>query len=79
MTVINRHTSKRIPSGAVSDAVLEPRRAGLAGDPAAHLGVVLGVDERQMAEHVVVRRDGRRVRVALEHCVQKICGRKSWC
>lgn len=77
--MINRHTSKRIPSGAVSDAVLEPWRSGLTGDAAAHLGVVLGVDERQMAEHVVVRRDGRRVRVALEHCVQKICGRKSWC
>lgn len=62
-------TCERVPGGAVGDAVLEARGAGLAGHAARHLGVVARVHQRQVPEHVVVGRDGRRVRVVLEHYV----------
>lgn len=38
--------------------------------------MVVGVNQRQVTEHIVVRSDRRRVRITLENCIQATCWKK---
>uniref|UniRef100_A0A182WNY3 Uncharacterized protein n=1 Tax=Anopheles minimus TaxID=112268 RepID=A0A182WNY3_9DIPT len=59
-------TGQRVPGGTIRDAILERGRCGFARDAARHLTVVIRVRQRQMLEHVVVRRQRRLRLVAVE-------------